>query len=56
MTKHCHWIPERKRDLVEILTGLWPNDQAKFKRSQKRQLYAIFFHYWFTQGCHGCYE
>ena len=43
IVKMDHWIPRYKYQLVELLSGRYPNDSWKFKGFSKKRLYAIWF-------------
>lgn len=38
-----YFIPRNKAGLVEWLARFYPQDLAKFKRQNRRKLYAIFY-------------
>jgi len=36
-----YWVPDRKVDLVNLLSGMYPDDREKFKGMKVKQLKRI---------------
>lgn len=43
MTIHDFYIPKHRYELIELLSKMFPSDKNKFKRYNKKRLYAIYF-------------